>query len=132
MDNYAYVRGSSSNLLKQTINRTQELEQIPFIPSKFGKKIQLKIKNKDVIVYNKQLVYLCNVSEVNDDGTGYIMDFVDDLYSVPYPSHNILIGKYKLSSKFVTVPISCSKKCISIKCDDIFTVIPFANNLYFG
>lgn len=56
-----------------------------------------------------------------------IMKFVEDLYTYPYPSSSIGIGKYIVTNEVVTnvLPVS---KCVAFYDERHVTVIPFASN----
>lgn len=83
--------------------------------------------NNFVLVAEDESVTPMIISEKQDNIiSGYKLRLVDDLYSYPYPSRNLLIGIYKKSKTFLR-DVTIINKCVVFLQDDCFVVFPFVN-----
>ena len=103
------IRGSG-NVMAQAINRIQEMEMhhLPTLP----KHLHVSSKEKNNVVLVKQgIVMISSLSTDNTQCHGTLMDFVSDIYTSPYPSRQLHIGLYTISSRQCSGKMMC--KCVS-------------------
>lgn len=131
-ENYLYMLKqrikSGSFVLSQTINSVIDIRTLYhssvsdnlFFSDKYPNNCAIVLVNNKhipIIVIHIDGILLC----------GYELEFVGDLYTYPYPSNYLGIGKFRKTSKYI-VNMPYVTKCVLFVDGDIYYVVPFVNS----
>ncbi|XP_065658576.1 uncharacterized protein LOC136083096 [Hydra vulgaris] len=91
-----------------------------------------KYPNNIALVLHHSNIVPIIITSVSDlyVASGFLLTFKSDFYVHPYPSSSIGIGRYILSSIYVT-DVKIINKCICFIDGNEYIIIPFANNLIY-
>jgi len=69
------------------------------------------------------------ITSVSDSGIdGFMLHYIRNIYSTPYPSKELYIGTFRLTEKCVR-SAEFVKKCVSFKIENEFYIIPFVSSV---
>lgn len=133
-ENYLYMLKkrikSGSFILTQTVNSLHLMRHL-YINTPHRKLFfSASFPNNCAIVYHNHLAVPLLINSVSLDGeqqmlSGHLLKMMDNLYTYPYPSSTLGIGRFSVSNVTVNNVLAISK-CVILPYNEIFIIIPFS------